>query len=105
FGGGADAGPVTYLARQVEPIDDGGVLVPAPLGLRQHPHHLELVAVGVRAVDALGRAVAGLSGVGVETRQGGSRLLELLDGVDLPGQVVEPERSARTRRLIPDPEE
>ena len=36
---------------------------------RQHPHHLELVAVGVGAVDALGGAVAGLARVGVEPGQ------------------------------------
>ena len=62
--------------------------------LGQHPHHLELVAVRVLAVDALGGAVAGLAGVGVEVHQGVPGLLELLDGVDLPGQVVEPERAA-----------
>ncbi len=39
-------------------------------GAGQHPHHLELVAVRVVAVDALGRAVAGLAGVGVEVRPG-----------------------------------
>ena len=76
-----------------------------PTGLGQHPHHLELVAVGVVGVDALGRAVAGLAGEGVEVRQREPGLLELLDGVDLPRQVVEPEGAARAGRLGADPEQ
>ena len=77
----------------------------APAGLGQHPHHLELVAVRVAAVDALGGAVAGLPGVGVEVRQGEPGLLELLDGVDLPRQVVQPQGAVRAGRLLADPEQ
>ena len=46
----------------------GGVLVGAPVLAREHPHHLELVAVRVGAVHALGGAVAGLAGVGAGRR-------------------------------------
>ena len=63
------------------------------------PEHLELEAVGVLRVEALGRAVAGLAGVGVQLRQGRARLLQVVDGVDLPRQVVETDRPAPPRRL------
>ena len=47
----------------------GAVRHLAPGVARQHPHHLELVAVRVDAVDALGGAVAGLAGVRAEVRE------------------------------------
>ena len=92
--GGADAGPAGDLAGEVEVVDRGGVLVGAPLGAGEHPHQLELVAVGVGAVEALGGAVAGLAGVGagVEQRLAGGG--ELVDRVELPGQVVEADGTA-----------
>ena len=70
------------------------VLVVAPLVAGEHPHDLELVAVGVGAVDALGGAVAGLAGVGARVEQRVAGVLELVDRVDLPGQVVEPDAAA-----------
>ena len=65
-----------------------------PLVAGEHPHELELVAVGVGAVEALGGAVAGLAGVGagVEQRLAGGG--ELVDGVELPGEVVEADGAA-----------
>jgi hypothetical protein len=59
----------------------------------------------VLAVDALRGAMAGLAGEGVQVPQGEPGLLERLDGVDLPGQVVEPEAAARSGRLRADAEQ
>ena len=86
--------PAAYVAGQVEALDGRGVGEGAPLGAGQHPHHLELVAVRVLAVDALGGTVARLAGVGVELGQREAGLLELVDRVDLPGEVVEPQLAA-----------
>ncbi len=60
--GGAGAGPGIEFRCEVEAFDDCGTFVDAPLLPREHPHDLELVAVGVDAVDALGGAVARLAG-------------------------------------------
>ena len=60
--GRADARPGVEFRCEVEAFDDGGTFVDAPLVSREHPHDLELVAVGVGAVDALGGAVARLAG-------------------------------------------
>ena len=65
-----------------------------PLVAREHPHELELVAVGVGAVDALGRAVTRLAGVGVSVEERSAGVGELVDGVELPGEVVEADRAA-----------
>ena len=105
LGGGADAGPAATSPGRSRRSTGAAFAKSPQLGLGQHPHHLELVAVGVLGVDALGRAVARLAGEGVEVGQGEPRLLELLDGVDLPGQVVEAEAAAGSRRLGADPEQ
>src|SRR3954453_5409985 len=68
--GRPNAFPTGDLARKAEPLDGGGGLVLAPVRLRKHPHHLELVAVGVPAVEALGGAVARLTGECAEPLQG-----------------------------------
>jgi hypothetical protein len=70
-------------------IDRRSVLIGAPFVAREHPHELELVPVGIGAVDALGGAVARLSGVGVGVEERGAGGSELVDGVELPGEVVE----------------
>ncbi len=70
------------------------MLVRAPLVAGQHPHQFELVAVGIGAVDALGGAVAGFAGVGAGVEQGLAGGGELVDGVELPGQVVEADATA-----------
>jgi hypothetical protein len=93
------------LGREVETVHGCGVLVPSPGGARKHPHDLELVAVWIAAVDALGGAVAGLAGVGVEVRQGQAALLQFVDGVDLPGEVVEAQRAPRPGWLRADAEQ
>ncbi len=46
------ARPAVELGLKVECVDRGLALVDAPLVTGQHPHHLELVAVGVGAIDA-----------------------------------------------------
>src|SRR5437867_12611574 len=53
------------------------------------PRDLELQAVGVLAVQALGRAVVGCANQGVRSGQGMCKPLQLVKGVDLPRQVVE----------------
>ena len=58
---------------------------------RHDPHHFEFVAVGVGAVDAFGGFVADLTGVGAVADQGGPGGGEIVDGVDLPRQVVKPD--------------
>src|SRR5688500_17873420 len=70
LGGGTDAAPACDLVYEVEALDGRAVLVVAPAGLGQHPHDLELVAVWVLGVEALGGAVAGLTGEGAEVGQG-----------------------------------
>ena len=66
------------------------------LRLPRSGNHHDLGLFGVGGVDALGRTVAGVAGEGAELGQGQSRRLQVLDGVDLPGQVVEPQRAARS---------
>ena len=89
LGGGAHARPAGDVGLEVEALDGGRVLELAPARAGEHPHDLELVAVGVLPVDALRRAVARLAAVGAEADQRGAGLDELVDGVELPGQVVE----------------
>jgi hypothetical protein len=91
---GADPGPLRDLGVEVEPFDRGLVLVGAPLVAGQHPHDLELVAVGVGAVQAQGGAVAGLAGERACLGEAAAGVGELIDGVELPGEVVEPDRAA-----------
>ena len=92
--GRAGAGPGVEFRCEVEVFDDCGTFVDAPLVSREHPHDFELVAVGVDAVDAFGGTVARLAGVGTRIEQGPAKLDELVDGVELPGQVVETDRPA-----------
>ena len=62
--GGGHPAPAFDLPGQVEMVDGGGALVGTPVVAEQHPHQLELVAVGIGAIDALGGTVAGLAGIG-----------------------------------------
>ena len=75
-----------------------GVGVLAPCLAWHLPHDLELVAVGVAAVERLAHAVvAGAAerpGLGERLCRGG----EVLDRPDLPRQVVEAHRAARRAR-------
>ena len=95
--GGANPGPASDFAGEVEVVDRGGVLVRSPLAARQHPHQFEFVAVGVGAVDALGGPVARLTAVGTRLEQGRSGGGELVDRVELPGEVVQPDAAAALR--------
>src|SRR4051812_29277472 len=72
----------------------GGGIGGAPLLARDDPHHFEFVAVGVGAVDAFGGFVADLTRVGAVADQGGPGGGEIVDGVDLPRQVVEPDAAS-----------
>ena len=90
---GAVAG---QLPVEVEPADplaglDGAVV---ELVGRDDPGDLELEPVGVLAVEALRRAVVAGADERPGVRQGAGQALELGQRVDLPGQVVEPDRAA-----------
>src|SRR5437764_1421211 len=56
---------------------------------RDQPDDLELDAVGVLAVEALGGSMVARSDEGVRFGQPVGGALELVEGVDLPRQVVE----------------
>src|SRR3954454_14587629 len=90
------AAPPADLRTHVEGVHRGRVLVLAPRLARDHPHDLELVAVRVDAVDALGRAMARFTGVGAGLHEGLASLLQLVDRVDLPGEVVQPDGAPRS---------
>ncbi len=55
--------------------------------------------VGVGAVDAVGDTVAGLAGVGAVGKQRPAGLGKLVDGVDLPGEVVETDGAPALRPI------
>ena len=85
---------------------DGPPLVVAPLLARQQVHDLELVPVGVVAVEALRRPVVGLAHERACPEQVTASRGELVDRAHLPGEVVQPDRPARrTGRLGADREQ
>src|SRR3990172_5810818 len=95
-GGGGRRGPEAGdLALDVERPYDTATLVLAPCLARHGPHDLELVAVGVAAVERLRNAVVAGAGERSGRRQLGGRGGQRLDRADLPGQVVEAGRAAR----------
>ena len=75
-----------------------GVL--APRLARHAPHDLELVAVGVGAVERLAHAVVGGAPEGPGRGQDSAAARQVLDGRDLPGEVVQPDRAARRARRV-----
>lgn len=95
--GGANATPTSDLGIEVEEVDRSSVLIRSPLVPGQHPHQLELVAIGVHAVDALVCPVAGLAGVSPNLDQNLTCGGELVDRVELLGQVVKTNRSSPLR--------
>jgi P-type Cu2+ transporter len=71
-------------------VDGSAELDESMITGESHPHHLELVAVRVGAVDAFRGAVTGLAGEGAGIDEVLTGLRELVDGVDLPGEVYRP---------------
>jgi hypothetical protein len=70
------------------------VLELTPLLARDHPHDLELVAVGVVAVERLRRAVVALADEGTHAGERGASVGELADRRHLPCEVVEADAPA-----------
>src|SRR5215207_6032601 len=84
------------LALQVEradPLARLDSLLVEPVG-RHQPDDLELDSVRVVPVQALRRPVVGGPDEGTGRRQRGRRPVELLERVDLPGEVVQAHRAA-----------
>src|SRR6185503_17884728 len=78
----------------------------APRFARDAPHDLELVAVGIGTVERLGDAVVARATEGAGIAKLARGRGEVLDGRDLPGEVVQADRATRrTRRLRADREE
>ena len=59
---------------------------------RDEPDDFELEAIGVVAVQALRRAVVGAATERIRLRECLRHPFEFVEGVDLPGQVVQPDR-------------
>lgn len=80
--------PLAVQVEAADPLAGGQGVVVEPVG-RDQPDDLELEPVRVLSVEALGGAVVGAADQGA----GGGQSLggdgELVEGVDLPGQVVE----------------
>ncbi len=68
---------------------DGLVFVFSPGVTGQEPHHLELVAVGIEPVHALGGAMRRLAGQGTGLEEPGPGVGQIVDRVDLPSEVVQ----------------
>src|SRR3972149_6646675 len=101
-GGSVRRGPEAGdLALDVERPYDTATLVLAP-GLARHgPHDLELVAVGVAAVERLRNAVVAGAGERSGRRQLLGRRSQRLDRAGLPGPAGEAGRAARRRPPAP----
>ncbi len=97
---GLDTAPALELLVEVEGLDNGFVLPLAPFFAGQHPHDFELISIGVVTVEALRRAVAGLTGVGAGLDEEWTGCCEVVDGVDLPRQVVEPDLASLLRNRV-----
>src|SRR5947209_7936040 len=70
------------LAREVQAARAEAALV--PLFLRQHPEHLELVAIGVFGVQAEAVAVVAFADQGAAGGEGFAGMGEVLNGGHLP---------------------
>src|SRR3954452_678561 len=86
--GGVSA-PGGELSLEVEGADDCLVLELAPRLAGDGPQDLELVALGVLAVERLGDAVVGRADQRAQPAEGVRSCREVGDRVDLPGKVVE----------------
>src|SRR5260221_3346968 len=94
------------LLLDVEGADHAPMLVLAPRLARNAPHHLELVAVGITAVERLRDAVVARSAERAGGRKDVPCLRQVRDRRDLPREVVQPNRAARrVLCLRPDREE
>ena len=87
--------PLPDLTVEVQWEDNGVLLEAAPRLAGEEPHHLELVAVRVLAVERLRRPVVRRTGECIKVREGGGDVPEVLDVFDLPGEVVEPRGAPR----------
>src|SRR6266545_4755087 len=96
----AGVGAETFLLLgEVERADLGAAgaqLRGDPLG-RDQPAHLELDAVGVASVERLGGGMVARADERAELAELGGDALELGEGVDLPGQVVQADAGAMGR--------
>jgi hypothetical protein len=91
---------------QVEGQDDTPVGVLAPRAGRHGPHDLELVAVGVAAIERLADHVVRGARQGPDLAQRVGHAGQLLHRVDLPREVVETDGPAhRPGRVRADLEE
>src|SRR5689334_18413490 len=90
--------PALEFGIDVEGHDRAVLLVLAPRLARDAPHDLELVAVGILAVERLRDAV--VRGASERARRGEHLrgIGQVLDGRDLPREVVEARRAARRAR-------
>ena len=92
--------PALELGVEVEWHHRALALVLAPRLARDAPHDLELVAVGVRAVERLAHAVVGRAAEGsLRLERLGGRG-EIVDRRHLPGEVVQADRAARRARRV-----
>src|SRR4029079_441557 len=92
--------PGPDLRVQVERQDRAMLLVLAPRLARDAPHDLELVAVRVVPVQGLRDPVVRRATERAHLGQDPCRAGEVLDGRDLPRQVIEPDRSTRGARRV-----
>src|SRR3954452_20856589 len=86
--GGVSA-PGCELSLEVEGADDCLVLEVAPRVAGDGPEDLELVPVGVLAVERLGDAVVGGADQRAQPAEGFGAGGQVGDRVDLPGEVVQ----------------
>jgi hypothetical protein len=80
--------PGPDLGVEVERQDRAVLFVLTPRLARDAPHDLELVAIGVVPIERLRDAVVRRPTESAGLGQDPSRVREVLDGRDLPGQVV-----------------
>src|SRR5687767_7400646 len=102
------AGVPSNLTFEIERGNGGLVLVVAPLLAGYEPHHLELVAVRVAAIQRLRGSVIALTHERAELFEHGASLGEVVDRGDFPREVIEPDGSphralrSRTEREQPE---
>jgi Protein of unknown function (DUF998) len=92
--GGGHRAPASPGVGPVEASGGGPVCRLSPGLAGESPHDLELDPVGVVGVEGQGHAVVGLTDQRAQVQEGGPALDQGLEGVDLPGQVVEPRSTA-----------